>query len=145
MFQEMKNKAIEACRGLHDTLRANAGDVEGVVDIFIYFDEAHVLTERHPLDSPRSQTIYNVLRSVFNDFLDDPVFVVFISTRPHLGACAPPCVLENSARALASGPLQAPITETPFDCAPNILVQTDTYTWEQVADVRFMARFGRPL
>lgn len=115
------------------------------VDIFIYFDEAHVLTEVHPTNSPRSHTVYNILRSVLNDFLKEPVFVVFLSTTSHIGSSAPPRGLEDSARALTSGAHQAPITETPFDCYPEILVQKAKHTWEEVSTPQFMARFGRPL
>lgn len=144
-LQVMKAGAIKAFRLLRGTLHAGTTDLQGVVDIFIYFDAAHTLTECHPFDRPSSHTYYNVLCSVLTDFFTEPVFVVFLSTTSRIGASASPRCPEEAAHALASDVPQALITETPFDCAPNILVRQDTHTRQEVADPRFMARFGRPL
>lgn len=140
----MKNKAILELQRLRETLASKVSDLKGIVDILIYFDEAHTLTERL-VSSSGPKTLYNVLLSVLNDYRGDPLFIVFLSTNSHLANFAPPPMQANSARASRSGVLHTPITETPFDCAPNLTVKQYAYTRGETGQVHFIARFGRPL
>lgn len=126
-----------------DTLSSVVDNLTGIVNVLLYFDEAHPLTSTKCVGS--SSTLYNILLSVLSDYVSYPLFVLFLSTTSHIADFAPPREAAKSMRATESGAHQAPITETPFDCAPNITVEQDTYTRDDVAEVRFMSRFGRPL
>ena len=58
----------------------------------------------------------------------------------------PSGALARSARARSNiHNLQAPITETPFDCSPDLPVRPHKLTLENTCDVVFMSQFGRPL
>ncbi|THH06221.1 hypothetical protein EW146_g9684 [Bondarzewia mesenterica] len=115
------------------------------IEIMLYFDEAHELVQRKAPKNDYDKTLYDVLLSVFNDFLPFPIFAIFLSTTSHIAYFAPTQNQVRSSRAAASGHLQAPITETPFDCAPDFLVIPGKLTLKEVAAVPFMAKFGRPL
>ncbi|THH04277.1 hypothetical protein EW146_g10218 [Bondarzewia mesenterica] len=115
------------------------------VKIVLYFDEAHELVQRKAPTNYYDKTLYDVFLSVFNDFLSLPIFAIFLSTVPHIAYVAPTQNQVRSSRAAASGPLQPPITGTPFDCAPDFLVIPGTLTLEDVSAVPFMVKFGRPL
>ncbi|THH12410.1 hypothetical protein EW146_g7725 [Bondarzewia mesenterica] len=122
------------------------GEVSGrPVKIVLYFDEAHELVRRKAPKNEYGKTLYDVLLSVFNDFLPFPVFAIFLSTTSHIAYFASTQNQVRSSRAAASGHLQPPITETPFDCAPDFPIIPGKLTLEEVAAVPFMAKFGRPL
>lgn len=140
----MKAKAIQEARNLETIIASKTPGGERIVDILMYFDEAHVLTKAHPTGI-QSKTLYNIFLSVLSDYVEIHLFVLFLSTALHLAELAPTRAQVASSRAAASGAHQAPITETPFDCSPNILVKQHFYSRRDVADMRFMARFGRPL
>lgn len=113
----------------------------------IYFDEAHTLTN-YPTDPKdlNGKDLYDCLLSCLVHFIDQSLFTIFLSTNSSLSNLAPPSRDAKSARARdASKNLQAPITETPFDCYPGFLVQPDTLSWRDVSTIQFMAKFGRPL
>lgn len=138
----MADSAIIHMREFGQTLASKVEDLTNTVNVLLYFDEAHQLTQSRCVESTKN--LYKVLLSVLSDYTDIPLFVVFLSTTSHIGDFAPPRGIEDSDRATESGAHQAPITETPFDCAPNILVKQGVHDRKAVADVRFMARFGRP-
>jgi hypothetical protein len=78
--------------------------------------------------------------------LADPIFVIFLSTRFNISNLATPGPLARSGRARENiDVLQAPVTETPFDCYPNLLIKPGELGLEDVSQVEFMARFGRPM
>jgi hypothetical protein len=105
------------------------------VKVVLYFDEAHVLADTHA-----------VLCSCFNAFLDNPVFVIFLSTNFDVEKLVPSGELAKSARAHNNADiLQAPITETPFDCARELYIFPKQYKLDQTYSIEFMSMFGRPV
>ncbi|KDQ14213.1 hypothetical protein BOTBODRAFT_175000 [Botryobasidium botryosum FD-172 SS1] len=120
---------------------------ESPVKLLFYFDEAQVLAKKDVVpDNEEHATIYDVLLWVFNQLRDYPIFAIFISTNTHAIHFPPPGPLAPSAR--WRGPdirLQAPITETPFDCYPSPPIKSGEYSLKHVVRLEFMARFGRPL
>ena len=142
--RSMKDKAILELQRLRTKLASKVFDLEDKVDILIYFDEAHTLTECL-VSRSGPKTLYNVLLSVLNEYRGEPLFIVFLSTNPHLANFAPPPTQANSSRAIQAGVPHAPITETPFDCNDKITVKQFAHTREETGQVHFIARFGRPL
>lgn len=110
----------------------------------MYFDEAGTLTKTF---APQYiKTRYDVLCSVLCVFKKQPVFGIFISTASRLAQLAPTGRLARSARITTEiAHMQAPITETPFDCSPDLPVDPNSLTLDQISEISFMARFGRPL
>jgi len=116
------------------------------VKVMLYFDEAHVLAARKVLDDPDGKDMYDVLCSCFNSFVSSPIFVIYLSTTSNISFLAPQGSLARSARARANAnDLQAPITETPFDCAPTLRIKPDKLRLEDLYQTEFMAQFGRPM
>jgi hypothetical protein len=116
------------------------------IKLLLYFDESHCLLEANLTSETPGKTLYDVLCSRLNAFLDFPLFSIFLSTASHLGKFAPPGPYARSAR-IRNAPesIQAPITETPFDCAPDFLVKPSTLRFRDICSVEFMSKFGRPL
>lgn len=111
----------------------------------MYFDEAGTLTKTF---APQFiKTRYDVLCSVLSVFKKQPVFGIFLSTAMRLAPQpAPTGRLAPSARIpIEIKLIQAPITETPFDCSPDLPVDPNSLTLDQISKISFMARFGRPL
>jgi hypothetical protein len=112
----------------------------------LYFDEAHVLAEKKVIKDPDGKNMYDVMCSCFNFFLSSPIFVIYLSTNSNISDLAPTGPLARSGRARENADsLQAPVTETPFDCFPKFVVKSDDLRLEHVCEVEFMARFGRPM
>ncbi|KAF8574630.1 hypothetical protein K439DRAFT_1642071 [Ramaria rubella] len=113
-----------------------------------YFDEAHVLAaDTKPLTTnPDDKYLYDILCSCFNFFLGRSIFFIFLSTSTSIDVFAPSFSMARSARMRDNiDALQAPITEVPFDCAPESLVQPYCHKLDHVCSVAFMSKFGRPL
>ena len=145
-LEELKNDTRKEVEELANIIALKAPmPVERKVEILMYFDEAHVLTNTSSTNTESGKTLYNVFLSVLNDYVHKPFFVLFLSTTSHISRLAPTRVQAMSSRAASSGVLQAPITETPFDCKPEIMVTQNTHSLDQVRSLRFLARFGRPL
>ena len=122
------------------------GFVNGHVKLMLYFDEAHVLSARAVPHDPEEKDMYDVLCSCFNLFLSLPIFVIFLSTTSNIHELAPLGPLAKSARARANADaLQAPLTETPFDCSPEFPIKPGKFGLKDVCQVEFMAQFGRPM
>lgn len=137
------DKTYSEMDNLRQTIASKVDDLGGIVDIVIYFDEAHELIKAVDYSG---NSLYDVLLLVINCYRDYPIFTLFLSTVPLVVAFTPPPLRwSNSARASKSGEPQAPFTETPFDCAENILVVDYAHDREEIAQLHFMARFGRPL
>lgn len=112
----------------------------------LYFDEAHLLSDRKIPNDPDGKDMYDVLCSCFNAFLPSPIFVAYLSTSPNLSRLAPAGPAARSGRTRANGDaLQAPITEVPFDCSPIFPITPGRLRLEEVHKVEFMAQFGRPM
>jgi hypothetical protein len=115
---------------------------ESRVKVVLYFDEAHILSDLPAPRNKESKTLYDVLCSAFDHLRSSSLMVIFLSTNSHLEKLAPSGAMARSARAREhSDSLQAPITETPFDCAPALSVVPKTLTMDATCDLEFMARF----
>lgn len=138
----MMKKTFSEIANLRQTIASRVGDLGGKIDILIYFDEAHELIKAGDTEGT---SLYGTFLSVINCYRDYPVFILFLSTVPLVVEFTPALSWSSSARASKSGEPQAPFTETPFDCAENILVVDYAHDREEIAQLHFMARFGRPL
>ncbi|KAF9519221.1 hypothetical protein BS47DRAFT_1482200 [Hydnum rufescens UP504] len=117
------------------------------VKLMLYFDEAHVLS-KEICDGPGHKDVFHALCSSFNYFIRYPIFVIYLSTNSDISYLAPKGSLARSARARENPEaLQAPVTETPFDCSPRfpIVPGAPELKLEHVCSLEFMAQFGRPL
>lgn len=137
----MYEKTYPELENLQKTIASKVNDLGGKVDILMYFDEAQELMKAE--DSPQDRA-YRTLRSVLNDYGDCPLFTIFLSTVPHIAEYVAP-VITTRVYGHKLGEPKAPITGTPFDCAPDILVAEYAHDREEIAQPHFMARFGRPL
>lgn len=117
------------------------------VKIVIYFDEAHVLTNPEEGHDPEEKTPYDILCGCLSNFAGGEVFFLFLSTSSHLNMAklAPGRALSISARAADTAIVQAPITETPFDCHPDLPLWPQAHRVGDLSSIEFMSRFGRPL
>jgi hypothetical protein len=142
----LKKQAILELCGLLAELRAKCGRQPNyAIEMVMYFDEAHSLTALKP-QNEREKTLYDVLCSVLNAFLEYPVFVIFLSTNSDLAELATPRNLARSAR-IRNGraTIHPPITETPFDCYPDMLIRPAKISFTETTTKEYMAQFGRPL
>ena len=116
------------------------------IKIVMYFDESHTLSEKPASPDPDDKSLMEVLCTAVDHLRSRPFFVIFLSTNPHLHSLAPSGRFAKSARARENWEsLQAPITEVPFDCSPNLRVDPNQVTLEDTSSLEFMAQFGRPL
>jgi hypothetical protein len=137
-------KAVSAFSQLSLAIQCRVRDApsDDKIKVIMYFDEYHTLSG--PVRS--GKTVYDFLCSAFDDLVSLPLFVIFLSTNSHVRQDAPMPIFARSARARASpATLQAPITEVPFDCSPELPIAAGTLKLADVSTIPFMARFGRPL
>ena len=135
---EAKKQLARLLKCIDDCCKSLEGFQNGHVKLMLYFDAAHVLTEKRV---PDGQNMYDVMRSCFNVFLSSPIFVIYLSTDSSICDLTYPGSLNISYRVL----LQAPVTETPFDCSPIFPIKPDKLILEDLCEVEFMAQFGRPM
>ena len=114
------------------------------VKVMLYFDEAHEFYHLIPNDKD-GKTLYDGLWSSLDRFGSSSVFTIFLSTQSSLTLLAPSAAAARPARQQDTKKLNAPITETPFDCHPTFPLHPGKFTLEDLGDLRFLARFGRPL
>ncbi|KAF8871491.1 hypothetical protein CPB84DRAFT_1854946 [Gymnopilus junonius] len=115
------------------------------IKVIVYFDEAHSLTKETPRTGD-GKTLYDYLCSCLNEFLGLPMFAIFLSTNSSLAQFAAPPAFAKSARIREGAAVtHAPITETPFDCYPDFKVKPGELTVKDISEIKFMAKFGRPL
>jgi hypothetical protein len=127
----------------HATARRNTQPNE--VKIVIYVDEAHTLADTQAPPNADDKRLYDVFCSALSYFVPYPLFVLYLSTNSHLGYLSPAQQWARSGRARTVDSMQAPITETPFDCAPNLLIKPSTLKLDDINNVEFLAQFGRPM
>jgi len=113
------------------------------IKIILYFDEAHELFHKQMTDD-RPYHHFDALCGSLNAFRGQPIFAIFLSTDSSLSVLASPRKDNRSARAPA-GRLQAPFTETPFDCSPIFPLELDELNYEDTCQIKFLAQFGRPM
>jgi hypothetical protein len=142
----LENRAKNELQHLLEELRAKCkGNLYYAIEMVIYFDEARSLTQWKPRNE-REKTLYDVLCSVLNVFLEYPVFVIFLSTSCDLAKLAAPRNLAKSARILdVRATIHPPITETPFDCYPLMLIKPAALSFAETTTIEYLAQFGRPL
>ncbi|KAI6002348.1 hypothetical protein EDC04DRAFT_2583821 [Pisolithus marmoratus] len=141
LFRELENR-------LHQLLKAlvtvcafpNSSDIR----VLLYFDEAHELDRAIPNDEQKKK-LYNIVCSCLNRFQQRSIFTLFLSTQPSLGFLVPSAEMARSARQQSMNMLQATFTEMPFDCHPSFPLRPGAFPLEQLGDMAFLARFGRPL
>jgi hypothetical protein len=118
---------------------------------FMYFDEAHVLTQGAPGDPPPPRSKYHLLGRVLAKMNTLRFFVVFLSTNSWLGSFALSTSKIPSLRDWHDTVLHAPFTELPFDTfAENsfaILSKANPTGVRllDVCDLDYLVKFGRPL
>jgi hypothetical protein len=128
-----------------DDLVAHQTGQPNDVKLVVYIDEAHTLADNEAPANADNKYLYDVLCSALSYFVAFPLFVIYLSTNSHLRNLSPAQQWAKSSRAREVDSMQAPITETPFDCAPNLLIKPSTLKLENMNNVEFMAQFGRPL
>ncbi|KAG8972339.1 hypothetical protein FRB93_002896, partial [Tulasnella sp. JGI-2019a] len=149
------NHAFTALKSLCDTLRGMTTETRATetktnegsgppVEVMVYFDEAHTLMpEKSPTGDNRTRL--DLLCSSLTHFIKLPIFFIFLSTASSLSGLAPAAQYYRSSRARdASNDLQAPISETPFDCSPMLPISFGI-SMAELSTEEFMSRFGRPL
>jgi hypothetical protein len=143
--QMARDEAKQLLQQIDKCCKTMEGPQSNQIKLMLYFDEAHTLVQKIPND-PDEKDLYDALCSCFNYLLGHPLFVIYLSTDSNISYLAPRGSLARSARAHQNpGALQAPVTETPFDCSPGFPIKPGTLKLEDVCTVEFMAQFGRPL
>ncbi|KAH7911645.1 hypothetical protein BJ138DRAFT_1125863 [Hygrophoropsis aurantiaca] len=116
------------------------------VSVVLYFDEAHELARAKVDRCSDGKTMYDVLCACLNeDFFNDSIFTLFLSTDPSIDRFEPPRPYRSSLVWTRPVRLQVPITESPFDCSPDFPIKPGTLTLADLSRIEFMAMFGRPL
>jgi hypothetical protein len=136
-----KNELKRLLRRIDDCCESMEGVQDNHVKLMLYFDEAHVLAKETTWGDPYGKDVYDALCSCFNFFLSFPIFVIYIFTDPNNGKL----VHLGSARRQGADGLQAPVTETPFDCSPEFPIIPGKLRLEDISKVEFLAQFGRPM
>ena len=122
------------------------------VYVMMYFDEAHHLAQdglvhfqNGGMESPR--TAYMGLMRALDDLSDKDIFSIFISTNPLLsGPSSSRRQIMPSRGRGADIILQPAFIELPFDqWEENCIVREGKHTLDEVCQVEYMVRFGRPL
>ena len=116
-------------------------DGKSCVKIMLYFDEAHELAK----DIGGHKNLYDAVWSILAEFRNDCVFTVFLSTQSSMRLQAPSKEAARSSRQLNTTVLWGPITETPFDCHRMFPLWPGQHGLAGVAQLEFLAAFGRPL
>ncbi|KAF9518250.1 hypothetical protein BS47DRAFT_1482756 [Hydnum rufescens UP504] len=139
ILEQLLGRIDDCCESSHDIQKDH-------VKLMVYFDEAHILAQRKVPKDLDGKDMYDVLCSCFSFLPSSSVFVIYLSTQSNISDLTPRGSLSRSARARENpDALQAPITETPFDCSPRFPVKPGQLKLEDVYTVDFMAQFGRPL
>lgn len=141
LFHESDKQLNELLKAL-DTVCAfpNLHDVK----VLLYFDEAHELGYTIP-NRTYKQKLYDVVDSCLQRFEHYPIFTLFLSTQSPIGPLAPSAELVGSTQQWGMETLQACFTEMPFDCHPSFPLRPGTFKLEELGELPFLARFGRPL
>ncbi|KAH7890620.1 hypothetical protein F5I97DRAFT_1923094 [Phlebopus sp. FC_14] len=134
-----KDQLLRALRNVH----SQADNVKAV-EVILYFDEAHEL--KHVIKgNPDEKTLYDALWSILGLFDYDAIFTLFLSTQSSLTLLAPAAEHARSSRQQKPHDVQPPITEMPFDCHPCFPLRPGQFKLEDLKELPFLARFGRPL
>jgi hypothetical protein len=133
---ELLKKMARLCNSRDDFRRSQD------VKLMVYFDEAHVLAAA----SEHKKDNYEVMCSCLNAFIGFPFFAIFLSTNSCLNRIARQGWQSGSIRARQHPEnLQAPITETPFDCSPQFPLKPGDLMLQDLHKIEMLASFGRPM
>ncbi|KAF8340891.1 hypothetical protein F5887DRAFT_1225901 [Amanita rubescens] len=120
---------------------------EKVVEVVIYFDEAHTLLTEKFGDQAKGpeKNSYDILCWAATFCCEAPIVFIFLSTNSSLPHFAVVKAKSTSERISVGKPdLNTPINEISFDCHPQ-KVRKGMLSMDETASIPFMARFGRPL
>jgi hypothetical protein len=144
--EEAKDELAQLLRTIESYYKSMKDLKNDHVKVMLYFDEAHVLAEKTVPHDHDGKDMYDTLCSCFNAFLSLPIFIIYLSTSSNISQLAPQGSLARSTRACENADaLQAPITETPFDCSPALSIKPGVFKMEDLSQIEFMAQFGRPM
>lgn len=156
LTEEITDKGLALAEFLRDhpkpsTRKSHKYLAPAKVSFFLYFDEAHVLTEVEPIEGqPLPHSKYHLLGRVLGQMVTLPFFTVFLSTNSWLGSFAPSASKHPSLRDWDNVILHAPFTELPFDTfADNsfgsLSEEKGFVTLQDVCTLGYIVKFGRPL
>ncbi|KAG8690277.1 hypothetical protein FRC11_012725, partial [Ceratobasidium sp. 423] len=114
---------------------------------FVYFDEAHSLTEgvKEPSDA-HNRSPYHNLGTVLSKLAEEGVFFIFLSTNSGLKGFAPPPSYYPSDRVNQGARLLSPFTELPFDLYEReVLKSVGPLTLTNLCKTAVLVGFGRVL
>ncbi|TDL22696.1 hypothetical protein BD410DRAFT_897943 [Rickenella mellea] len=114
----------------------------GDVRMVLSFDETHELFINKDTFARDDRTAYDALCGAVSELEELDIFAIFLSTTPELLRNPPPRHIWPNYQK----PLQVPFIELPFDqWKEAYLVTEGSHALDDVCDVEFMVRFGRPL
>lgn len=127
------------------------------VRVVLYFDELYDLTISEMVrnkSAPPSlapwtmESVYVVLCRCFDSYARHDIFHIFLSTSPSLFRSSPPQAIGRASRSRNAqvDTFQAPFVELPLDTwRDRVLIREGLHGLEDVCQLEFMVRFGRPL
>ncbi|KAH7334581.1 hypothetical protein B0J17DRAFT_112629 [Rhizoctonia solani] len=145
LFANMRQSAIE----LLDLVAPGHSAEKN--ECFVYFDEAHNLTEApRVIEGVRYRNPYHNLGSVLAELSKLPIFFIFLSTNTHLQQFAPPASHHPSGRVFEGSYLIPPFTELPFDVFTtemfaDMVKSNQPSSLANACTTQVMSSMGRPL
>ncbi len=110
--------------------------------LILAFDEAHGLTD---VSETQGWSLYSELHRSLSEFVDLPIFTLFLSTAGKFHLFSPPRSSDSSSRIiLGANRVLPPITETGFDQFALDAKEGDI-TLDRVVEDEWICRLGRPL
>jgi hypothetical protein len=120
----------------------------GNVRVLMYFDEAHTLSDVLIRKDEGCRNFYDAFISAIDHMSPAALFAITLSTNSNLRRFSPPHDSHGSGRVVEGKDcLQVPYTELLFDCLENDqpIFTPGTMSLEEVSEIGFMVKFGRPL
>ncbi|CAE6428764.1 unnamed protein product [Rhizoctonia solani] len=141
---DLEKSLKQSCESLERRVEIERSD-EGNA-FFVYFDEAHSLTEFPAPSDEHERSPYHNLGTVLSKLILHRAFFIFLSTNSCLEGFAPPAANYPSSRVNVNSRLIPPFTELPFDLYEHeALTNCHALTLETVCQTKFMVGFGRVL
>ncbi|CAE6426035.1 unnamed protein product [Rhizoctonia solani] len=140
----LEKSLTESCSRLEE--RVQTSTLSDTNACFLYFDEAHSLTQHVANPSPaHERSAYHNLGTVLSKLIKGKVFFIFLSTNSRLEGFAPPASGYPSHRVTENSRLIPPFTELPFDLYEREALANRPLTLENVCTTEVMVGFGRVL
>ncbi|CAE6434770.1 unnamed protein product [Rhizoctonia solani] len=159
-IQDVKDEIVrnkpQKLEDVEGSLKKSCGDLLELVDsdqsddsnaCFVYFDEAHSLTETVPdSDGGHKRNPFHNLGTVLSKLVNHRIFFIFLSTNSRIEGFDPPATHYPSERVTLGSQLVPPFTELPFDIYDEkVLKRIESLTLTEASSVKVMVSFGRPL